>query len=402
MRAIRAVLWAVIWAFVGAFALAFTLYVMRARSMPDLAPWHQPLLGEDLGEDATASLDAYLAREARLFEELGRGVQRSGPSGPTAKLNRFNPESRNNPANRERNWNRSFELAVDEPRGGVLLVHGLSDSPYSLRSAAEIFHARGFWVLGLRMPGHGTLPGELTRATWRDWRDAVRMGARHVAGAVGERPLVLVGYSNGGALVADYAVRVIEGSGDPAPTALVMLSPALGVSRVAAFASVPRVLSCLPGLEKLEWTDILPEYDPYKYNSFPIQAGEQIHALTKQLARATDTLEQLGIESVGPPPHCDVACRGAITAPVHRDNDSGRMFGHFPGQSASLRRLVPRRSDGSLRRLRVLLRFRWRSLRRNMPPAVHQHPYEDRRGGDDGGNSCELLQCSHSVRRSSS
>ncbi len=291
MRAIRAVLWAVIWAFVGAFALAFTLYVMRARSMPDLALWHQPLLAEYHSEDATASLDAYLAREAQVFEELGRGVEHSGPSGPTAQLNRFNPKSPNNPANRERNWNRSFELAVDEPRGGVLLVHGLSDSPYSLRSAAEIFHERGFWVLGLRMPGHGTLPGELTRATWRDWRDAVRMGARHVAGAVGERPLVLVGYSNGGALVADYAVRVIEGADDPAPAALVMLSPAIGVSPLAAFASVQRVLSYLPGLEKLGWTAILPEYDPYKYNSFPVQAGEQIHELTTQLARAIERLD---------------------------------------------------------------------------------------------------------------
>ncbi|MEE8521726.1 MAG: alpha/beta hydrolase, partial [Gemmatimonadota bacterium] len=62
-------------------------------------------------------------------------------------------------------------------------------------------------------------------------------------------------------------------------------------SPLAVFASVQRVLSCLPGLEKLAWTAILPEYDPYKYNSFPIQAGEQIHALTTQLARATDRLE---------------------------------------------------------------------------------------------------------------
>jgi hypothetical protein len=30
-----------------------------------------------------------------------------------------------------------------------------------------------------------------------------------------------------------------------------------------------------PGLGELGWTDVLPEYDPYKHNPFPIEAGEQ-------------------------------------------------------------------------------------------------------------------------------
>ena len=40
----------------------------------------------------------------------------------------------------------------------VLMLHGMSDSPYSLRHLAEVYRARGFVVLIPRMPGHGTAP----------------------------------------------------------------------------------------------------------------------------------------------------------------------------------------------------------------------------------------------------
>ena len=35
--------------------------------------------------------------------------------------------------------------------------------------------------------------------------------------------------------------------------------------------------------EKARWLDVLPEYDPYKYNSFPKNAGRQSHLLTRDL-----------------------------------------------------------------------------------------------------------------------
>jgi alpha-beta hydrolase superfamily lysophospholipase len=50
----------------------------------------------------------------------------------------------------------------------VLLLHGLTDSPYSMRALAELFAARGWYVVGLRLPGHGTAPAALTRVTWQD------------------------------------------------------------------------------------------------------------------------------------------------------------------------------------------------------------------------------------------
>ena len=118
---------------------------------------------------------------------------------------------------------------------------------------------------------------------------------------------MLVGYSNGAALVADYAVRVIEGSDDPAPSALVMLSPAIGVSRLAAFASVQRVLSYLPGLEKLGWTAILPgfgllsdEFPTGQLKIWDLTTIDKGYALFKKGIRVP-TRPFLGVMGVAPP-----------------------------------------------------------------------------------------------------
>ena len=58
----------------------------------------------------------------------------------------------------------TFVLEPDgAPRGGVLLLHGLTDSPYSLRSLGTVLVADGWRVVGLRLPGHGTAPSGLLR-----------------------------------------------------------------------------------------------------------------------------------------------------------------------------------------------------------------------------------------------
>ncbi len=82
-------------------------------------------------------------------------------------------------------WNRTQILAAAAPRGGALLIHGLTDSPYSMRAIAERLNANGFYTVSLRMQGHGTVPGGLTNTTWEDWSAAVRMGARHVRDRIG-------------------------------------------------------------------------------------------------------------------------------------------------------------------------------------------------------------------------
>jgi esterase/lipase len=150
-------------------------------------------------------------------------------------------------------------------------------------------------VVGLRLPGHGTAPSGLLDVTAADWQAAVRLAARDLRRKIGpDRPLFLVGYSNGAALAVDYTLAVLEGADLPRVDSLVLLSAAIEVSPAAALATYLAGLSRLTGLEKLDWTTIQPEFDPYKYNSFTVNAGAQIHTLTADIARRLDRLSRGG------------------------------------------------------------------------------------------------------------
>jgi alpha-beta hydrolase superfamily lysophospholipase len=302
-KIVRHILWAILWMIVGAAAGIFTIYVLEARSKPPLQPWHRPVLGDDFrATTAVETLEQYVAREAELFDRLEAAVRARATEAPGAVFDRYDASSPSDPASYPRNWNRTYENEIADPRGGVLLIHGLSDSPYSTRALGEIFRDRGFYVLGLRVPGHGTIPGALTTTTWQDWSEAVRVGARHVAATVGPgKPLVMVGYSNGAALAVDYTLGVLEGSDDPRPATLVFLSPAMTVPPIASLARVQRRLAVLPGLEKLAWSSIRPEYDPFKYSSFPVRAGEEIWRLTSDLGRRIERLSARGKLDSFPP-----------------------------------------------------------------------------------------------------
>ena len=76
-------------------------------------------------------------------------------------------------------WNRSYVLEPEAtPGGAVVLLHGLTDSPYSLRHVARRYRDRGFVAIGIRMPGHGTVPAGLTDVRWEDWMAATRLAVR--------------------------------------------------------------------------------------------------------------------------------------------------------------------------------------------------------------------------------
>ena len=255
-----------------------------ARRPPGLKPWHRfvppsELTARDLTDSFT--LDDYLKREDAVFREVETRIERSLAPEDRHPGNRYDPDAVASPRRFARDWNRTFQLVPETIRGGALLLHGLTDAPYSMRPLAELFRDHGYYTLALRVPGHGTVPGALTRVVWEDWMAAARMAARHVARRAGPgRPFVLVGYSNGGALSVKYALDAAEGAALPRPDRVVLLSPMIGVSPAAALAKFLGKLSVFPYFEKTRWLDVLPEYNPYKYNSFPVNAAVQTSRLT--------------------------------------------------------------------------------------------------------------------------
>jgi alpha-beta hydrolase superfamily lysophospholipase len=258
------------------------------RALPDLQPWHELRTRlEPRAAEITAAftLDQYLAREDSVFREARARVDDEVSKGANPLVpNRYVERSRSHPDRLSFAGNRTQVLRAASPRGGALLVHGLTDGPYSMRAVAERLNAAGFYTLSLRMQGHGTVPGGLVEVTYEDWMAAVRMGARHVREQIGaDRPLVLVGYSNGGALLTKYALDALEDASLPQPATLILLSPMIGVSPAARFASTISLLG--PVIPKARWIDVVPEYNPFKYNSFPANAGAQTFRLTRELNR---------------------------------------------------------------------------------------------------------------------
>jgi carboxylesterase len=83
-------------------------------------------------------------------------------------------------------------------RVGVLVVHGFTGNPTSMRGLAEAMAALGHHVEMPRLPGHGTTIEDMLDTTWADWSGEV--AAAH--GRLAERTdtIVVMGLSMGGAL----------------------------------------------------------------------------------------------------------------------------------------------------------------------------------------------------------
>jgi alpha-beta hydrolase superfamily lysophospholipase len=159
----------------------------------------------------------------------------------------------------------------------------MSDSPYSLRTIGKSLHEAGATVIGLRVPGHGTAPSGLVEVHWQDMAAAVRLAMKHLQKTSRGKPLFIIGYSNGSALALHYALSTLDDPQLPKADGLVLVSPAIGVTPLAAFAVWQARLGHLLGLDKLAWNDIEVEYDPYKYNSFAVNAGDQVYRLTSEI-----------------------------------------------------------------------------------------------------------------------
>jgi alpha-beta hydrolase superfamily lysophospholipase len=268
-----------------------TLIVVAGQacsSGPPLKPWHTETLTTEFSArrtDEIKTFDAYLRLEDELFAELDEKIYAQTGTGPEYQLVRYSRGSAADPQSVRPDWNRSFELAAEAPAGGVLLLHGMSDSPYSFRALGQMLNEQDYWVIGLRLPGHGTAPSGLRRVSWQDMSAAVRLAMEHLANKVGPKPIHIIGYSTGAPLALDYALDALDGEVATEPASLVLISPAIRVHATAALATFKDSLSALPGMSGFAWLSILPEFDPYKYNSFATNAGAQVHRITRSVTR---------------------------------------------------------------------------------------------------------------------
>jgi len=167
---------------IAAVALGVRSY--RALSGPPLQPWHTFVPHELRVDELDASdWSRYLAQEQAIFESVRANVSQRLDPDARVPYNRYFEQSPVYPGRFKQDWNRSYVMDPEgTPVGVVVLLHGLTDSPYSLRHVAQRFRERGFVAIGLRMPGHGTVPpGSPTCAGKTGWPPRGWPCARHAS-----------------------------------------------------------------------------------------------------------------------------------------------------------------------------------------------------------------------------
>jgi len=161
------------------------------------------------------------------------------------------------------------ELTGDR-RVGVLLSHGFTGSPASIRPWGEYLGARGYGVQVPRLPGHATTWQELNTITWDDWYGEITrvfdlLCLDHDAVVVG-------GLSMGGAL----ALRVAADHPDRV-AGVVVVNAAVATKRldVKLLPVLKHVVPSFPGIGN----DIRkPGGDEHCYDRTPLKA---IHSLMR-------------------------------------------------------------------------------------------------------------------------
>ncbi|EAQ63263.1 lipoprotein, putative [Marinomonas sp. MED121] len=154
---------------------------------------------------------------------------------------------------------------------GVLLVHGLSDSSYSLRSMGDALAKRCFWVRSILLPGHGTKAEDLIDAKRQEWRAAVKAAVYNFAQETDS--LYIAGYSTGATLAVDYMQKPeVNLSG------LILFSPLLKINTSADW------LTPIVGLF-VNWLDRKTPDDYAKYASIPVPAMAEVFHLATEVRK---------------------------------------------------------------------------------------------------------------------
>jgi alpha-beta hydrolase superfamily lysophospholipase len=277
-----------------------------ALRSPPLEAWHT-FVPEEPDAEAIDAMDwaGYLRMEERLVADVRREVFRTPDADAAIPMNRYVAGSPVDPRTFAIDWNRSYVLEPDAtPVGAAVFLHGLTDAPYSLRHLAAVYRDRGFVAVGIRLPGHGTVPAALTEVEWEDWMAATRLAVREAVRRAGPgKRLHVVGFSNGGALAVKYALDAIEHDDLPWPERLILLSPMIGITSFARYAGLAGLPAFFPAFARAAWLDVLPEFNPFKYNSFPVNGARQAYQVTQAVQARINQAVADGSIAALPPIH---------------------------------------------------------------------------------------------------
>jgi carboxylesterase len=213
-------------------------------------------------------------------------------------------------------------LAGAEPfsaRGGpngVLVLHGFTGNPHSLRGLAQAFARAGLAVELPLLPGHGTDLEDMIPTRWSDWSAAAQAAYAELAGRC--RAVVVAGLSMGGTLATWLA------AGHPEIAGLIAINPLIDPPAAPARELMRGVLASGTPIAPGVGSDIAdPDSTELAYQGSPIEAAlSMFDALDELVPRLGDIrcpvlLFTSPQDHVVPPGSSDVLER-CVSGPVQR------------------------------------------------------------------------------------
>lgn len=175
-------------------------------------------------------------------------------------------------------------FAADGGPVGVLVLHGFTGSPRTVRPWAEHLAAAGLTVRAPRLPGHGTSWQDLGTTSWRDWYGAAEQAFTDLHGRCEQ--VFVTGLSMGACL----AFRLAETHGAKV-SGVVVVNPSLAPD-TRMFLLAPVLKHVIPSLAGVAGDIKKPGVSEGGYDRVPVKAAATLPALWKLTAGSLAEVRQ--------------------------------------------------------------------------------------------------------------
>ena len=148
----------------------------------------------------------------------------------------------------------------------MLVLHGFTGSPVSMRPLAEALAAAGFAVEMPRLPGHGTSVEDMVETGWDDWLTEAERCLGVLQARTPDGKVVVAGLSMGGALTAALA------QGHPELAGIVLINAPVGVPPEMAVAVEEMLAGGMEVMDSIGGDIADPDADEASYDATPLRA----------------------------------------------------------------------------------------------------------------------------------
>ena len=159
---------------------------------------------------------------------------------------------------------------------GVLVSHGFSGSPRSVKPWGRYLAEAGYTVSVPRLPGHGTSWQEMNKTRWQDWYGEIQREYRRLSEKCST--VFVMGLSMGGSL----ALRLAEDQ--PGVAGLVIVNPAVHSERPDRFL-LPYIRHVVPAFPGITNDINKPGMDEGGYTKLPLQAAYSLTEMWSEVKR---------------------------------------------------------------------------------------------------------------------